>query len=71
MDNVELLGIKLEKNVNTYISNENIICNATMDGLEICVGVILERRKYTKYLGVYVDENLSWDIHVSFVERKI
>ena len=46
--------------------------NVTMDGLELCLDVVvLEKRKYTKYLEVYVDENLSWDIHVSFVESKI
>ena len=38
-----------------------------MDGIELCLdGVVLEKRKYTKYLGVYVDENLSWDIHCYF-----
>ena len=63
--------LALNKRKCEYVFFKRKYKNVTMDGLELCFGVVLEKRKYTKYLGVYVDENLSWDIHVSFVERKI
>ena len=65
-------GLTLNKNKCEYVFFKRKCKNITIDELEICLDdVVLEKRKYTKYLGVYVDENLSWDIHVSFVERKI
>ena len=65
-------GLTLNKKKCEYVFIKRKCKNVTIDELEICLDdVVLEKRKYTKYLGVYVDENLSWDIHVSFVERKI
>ena len=31
----------------------------------------LTRRHFTKYLGLYIDERLSWDVHINYVIRKI
>ena len=65
-------GLSLNKKKCEYVFFKRKCKNVTIDELEICLDdVVLEKREYTKYLGVYVDENLSWDIHVSFVERKI
>ena len=57
----------LNKKKCEYVFFKRKFENITMDGIELCLdGVVLEKRKYTKYLGVYVDENLSWDIHCYF-----
>ena len=33
--------------------------------------VSLERKTYMKYLGVLVDENLSWKHHINYISTKI
>ena len=34
-------------------------------------GVIIDRVKYTKFLGVYIDEKLKWDKHIPYISGKI
>ena len=33
--------------------------------------ISLERKKFIKYLGVFIDENLSWSYHISHIASKI
>ena len=32
---------------------------------------MLSRRSCTKYLGIFIDENLSWDVHINYVVRTV
>ena len=34
-------------------------------------GIRLAPSKYVKYLGIYIDENLSWDIHIQKLSNKL
>ena len=34
-------------------------------------GVRLEPSRSVKYLGVYLDDNLSWDIHIKELSKKL
>ena len=39
--------------------------------LEVLKGVILERKTFTTYLGLLIDENLSWKTHIHSVANKV
>ena len=44
----------------------------TIEDIGICIDdVMLSRRSCTKYLGIFIDENLSWDVHINYVVRKV
>ena len=44
----------------------------TIEDIRICIDdVMLCRRSCTKYLGIFIDENLSWDVHINYVVRKV
>ena len=32
---------------------------------------ILVQKRHVKFLGVYLDENLSWKIHINYISKKI
>ena len=34
-------------------------------------GATLKRTAQTKYLGVQIDENLSWGTHIEYIKKKI
>ena len=31
----------------------------------------LERVKYTKFIGIYIDENINWSPHIEHCRKKI
>ena len=44
----------------------------TIEDIGICIDdVMLSRRSCTKYLGIFIDETLSWDVHINYVVRKV
>ena len=45
------VDIKLQTNVNSYIS--------------------IEKKDHVKFLGVFIDENLSWKYHISFLSSRL
>ena len=34
-------------------------------------GKVIEGSKSTKYLGILIDENLTWDQHINYISNKI
>ena len=32
---------------------------------------VLEQEDYTKFLGVYIDQHLTWKTHINFIAAKI
>ena len=40
-------------------------------GVHISTDAALTSRPFTKYLRLYIDERLSWDVHINYVIRKI
>ena len=33
--------------------------------------MVIEQVKYTKFLGVIIDDNLDWSNHISYINSKI
>ena len=50
-----------------------IFCNKTIpDDLQISINnIVIERVKSTKFLGVMIDDNLNWKMHISHVKSKL
>ena len=34
-------------------------------------GTPINRKDHTKFLGVYIDQNLNWNVHIKHISRKI
>lgn len=41
-------------------------------GLQLKIGdEVIEKVTNTKFLGIFIDENLSWDVHINFLVKKL
>ncbi len=78
--NIELVKIKtgLKANklcLNLLKSNYIIFCQAQRRYVQsvplVLDGVVLKQVKHTKFLGVQIDENLSWKNHLRDVTSKV
>jgi len=62
---------------NTSLSDDQLItvhshsCRKYIDPTIICNCVTLNRVTSLKYLGVYFDENLKWNIHINHINNTI
>ena len=64
---------KLSLNVsktNCVLFNKSSIPIAQQQKLSID-GKIIERVDHTKFLGIYIDQNLSWQVHIDYCRKKI
>ena len=73
----------IQKNLSLYVSKSNFIIFHPYQrklhrevNLKILDNnseqlVSLERKTYVKYLGVLIDENLSWKHHINYISTKI
>ena len=44
----------------------------TIEDKGICIDyAMLSRRNCTKYLGIFIDENLSWVVHINYAVRNV
>ena len=50
----------------TY-QNRQVVTNIDLQLSDISI----ERTKYTKFLGIYIDEKLKWDEHINVMKTKI
>ena len=59
--------------LNIKKTNYMIFCNKTIpDDLQISINnIVIERVKSTKFLGVMIDDNLNWKMHISHVKSKL
>ena len=64
--------LTLNKDKCEYVVFKNKSNRVPHAGVHISIDdVTLTRRPFTKYLGLYIDERLSWDVHINYVIRKI
>ena len=43
-----------------------------IDTLNVCIdGYDIDKVKHTKFLGVFIDENLNWKKHISYITNKV
>jgi len=62
---------------NTSLSDDRIIkvhshsCRKNIDPTILCNCITLDRVTSFKYLGVYFDENLKWNIHINHINNTI
>ena len=46
--------------------------NFDYDGCHLKIGdEIIEKVTNTKFLGIFIDENLSWDVHINYLVKKL
>jgi hypothetical protein len=64
------LSLNVNKSKFIIFGSKNVSVNST--NLDINIdGVKLERVKHIKFLGVNIDEKLSWKVHISNIAKKI
>ena len=63
-----MIGLKTKYMV--FKCKRSVEAQITQPGLYID-NEVLEKVPVTKFLGVYIDENLDWTEHIDFVKKKI
>lgn len=81
LENLQIWLAANKLTLNSKKSNFVIFCSSRKKlNLNICLKIFdnnsgektnLERKKYVKYLGLLIDENLSWKHHIDFLGAKI
>ena len=69
MEIIHLVNIHVDLFSWVYATHENILTSR-----ELCLSLhdsILKQVSFTKYLGVFIDQHLTWRNHIDYVLRRV
>lgn len=61
------LSLNIDKTCFSVFSNKKILTDISLK----IDNISIKRQTNMKYLGVYIDEKLSWSVHIEYVTKKI
>ena len=65
-------GLNVRKTEPLVLGSKQRLCRISEENINVHInGTKLTRVKKCKYLGVIIDENLSWNNHVKHIEKRV